>query len=100
MTNRDWTLLVVRGFGLYLLAQMLFVVPTLITLTFSFFSHWADLFPTDGIIPPIQRLRQEFAKQGVAALVRLLVYGSVGLYLLRSKTVLRRIGIPIDSEDG
>lgn len=94
MNKHDWTLLVVRGFGLYLLAQALFSIPPLLGTTFLLFAAWAPLLPEGEFRGLAERLRTEFVTQIISNGARLLLYGCAGLYLLRSTSILRGLGIP------
>lgn len=96
MTYRDWLLLAVRVLGLYLLLQAIFAVPSLLMIAWSLCEGWVSfaLFGSHSNRPFSEAWRTELATQAVGAVSRLVIYGAVGCYLIRSKSVLARLRVP------
>jgi hypothetical protein len=94
MNKHDWTVLLVRGFGLYLLAHALFSVPTLFVAAYSFYAMWNTGFQNGELSSLGERLRTELITQTMSAVLRILLTGCAGLYLTRSNGALRLLGIP------
>jgi hypothetical protein len=87
MLKRDWTLLLVRGFGLYLLAQAILSVPGLLGLAYAVAYHWDSLFTTTEGDSIRSSLRFEYGLQTVSNLGRFFICGIAGLVFVRSRSV-------------
>ena len=94
MNKHDWTALLVRGFGLYLLAHALFSVPSLFVAAYSLCAMWNTGFQNGELTSLGERLRMELVTQVMSAVLRILLAGCAGLYLTRNKGALRLLGIP------
>jgi hypothetical protein len=94
MTKRDWTVLVVRGFGLYLLAYAIFAIPGFAQVVTAIVYSWDKMFPTQADTSPYtEGLRLEYLVQAVSAISRFAICGYIGFALIRSKS-LSWIGLP------
>jgi hypothetical protein len=87
MLKRDWTLLLVRGFGLYLLAQAVFAIPGLLGLAYAVAYHWDSLFATTESDSIRSSLRFEYGLQIVSNLGRFFICSIIGIVFVRSRSV-------------
>jgi hypothetical protein len=83
MNTRDWTLLLVRGFGLYLLTLALDSVPNLFVSVYTLFAL------TEFKSESATELRSGYTARAVADAVHLLMYGLAGFLLVKGEPVLR-----------
>ena len=94
MNKHDWTVLLVRGFGLYLLAHALFSIPSIFVAAYSFYAMWNSGFQNGEMTRIGETLRVELVTQVISVALRVLIAGCAGLYLIRSTGALRLLGIP------
>ena len=93
MNNRDWTLLLLRGFGLYLLTLALDYIPRLVISIYMLFAM------TEFNSGAAAELRSEYATRAMATAIHLLMYGSVGFLFVKGEPVLRWLRLQSTASD-
>jgi hypothetical protein len=68
MNKQDWTLLLVRGFGLYLIMQALFSIPPFLGLGYMLCANWGSVFPKGEVGNIAERLQTELLTSGISVL--------------------------------
>jgi hypothetical protein len=99
MTKHDWTWLIVRGFGIYLLVQAVIAIPSVMSSAFGFYETFPIVHSFDANLDRMsQTLRSHYFSELFNSSAKLVICGSFGVYLVRSGSWLFKILCPPDSQ--
>jgi hypothetical protein len=99
MTKQDWTWIVVRVLGIYLLVQTVIAIPTVISSGFCLYQLYPIVHSGDANLDKLsQTLRSNYSSQLFNSLAKFVICGAIGIYLIRGGSCLFKILCPPDSE--
>lgn len=97
MEKRDWIWVAIRVFGLFLLVRAVEAIPHLVSSSLLTYELWdtRHLPPGSDALAQIQHMTLKTATTGaIDGLAAVLIYGGIGLYLVRNGALVFRWVFP------